>query len=224
MYEHHIAMSQAPPLRSRPNLHLGLTKLTGSPRHPNQSTPPATPFFNPYPSPGDTPLAKTAYSPFPSAGLKAPYPYGSGDIITPRARGRPWYHNYAWFRVRRVLASKPILLVFMLIALSLWWFNGGSGELDTVKRGTAGLGKEFLYERRMHNYQFYPATNPKIHVRSAEEILHVTALISASILGAGLPRQTDYAGMGPFQVLYASRVRGNFRLIIYQEFTLTLQL
>ena len=207
-------MSQAPPLRSRPNLHLGLTKLTGSPRHPNQSTPPATPFFNPYPSPGDTPLTKTAYSPFSSTGLKAPHPYGSGDIINPRLRGRPWYHNYAWFRVRRVLASKPILLVFMLIALSLWWFNGGSGELDIVKRGTAGLGKEFLYERRMHNYQFYPATNPKIHVCPAE-FLHPMRLIFASTRGVGLPPQIDYAGMGLSQVFYATRVRGNFRLIRY---------
>ena len=215
-------MSQAPPLRSRPNHHLGLTKLTGSPRHPNQSTPPATPFFNPYPSPGDTPLAKTAYSPFSSAGLKAPHPYGSGDMITPRNRGRPWYGNYACFRIRRVLASKPILLVFMLFALSLWWFNGGSKELDVVKLGTAGLGKEFLHERRMHNYQFYPATNPKIHVGLAG-IFHLMRLILASTLGVGLPPQTDYADMGLSQVLYASRERGIFRLIKYQESTLTLR-
>ena len=202
-------MSQAPPLRSRPNLHLGLSKLTGSPRHPNQSTPPATPFFNPYPSPGDTPFAKTAYSPFSSAGLRAPHSYGSEDTTSPRVRGRPWYRNYARFRVRRVLASKPILLLSMLIALSFWWYNGGSGELDIVKRGTAGLGKEFLYERRMHNYQFYPATNPKIHVGPAE-ILYRMRLILASILGVGLPPQTDCADMGLFQVLQASREHSIF--------------
>lgn len=216
-------MFHPPPLRSRPNLHLGLTKLTGSPRHPNQSTPPATPFSNPYPSPGDTPLAKTAYSPFASAGLKAPHPYSSGDIITTRDRGRPWYGNYAWFRFRRVLASKPILLVFMIIALSLWWFNGGSEELDIVKLGTAGLGREFLYERRMHNYQFYPATNPKIHV-GLTGILQPIRLILVSTLGVGLPPQIDCADMGPFQVLDESRERGTFRLIKYQESTLTLEL
>ena len=216
-------MSQAPPLRSRPNLHLGLSKLTGSPRPPNQSTPPTTPFSNPYPSPGETPLAKTAYSPFSSAGLKAPHPYGSGDITIPRNRGRPWYGNYAWFRVRRVLASKPILLVCMLIALSLWWCNGGSEEVDIVKLGTAGLGKEFLYERRMHNYQFYPATNPKIHV-GLIEVLPLIRLILASTLGVGLPPQIDFADMGLSQVLHASRERGTLRLIRYQESTLTLQL
>ena len=54
----------------------------------------------------------------------------------------------------------------MVFALTLWWFNGGSEELDVVKLGAAGLRKELLNERRMHDYQFYPATNPKIHVCS----------------------------------------------------------
>lgn len=111
----------------------------------------------------------------------------------------------------------------MLIALSLWWFNGGSGELDIVKRGTAGLGKEFLYERRMHNYQFYPATNPKIHVGLAR-VVCLMQLILASTLDDGLPPQTDSADMGPSQVLHASRERAIFRLIEYQESTLILQL
>ena len=53
----------------------------------------------------------------------------------------------------------------MAVALTLWWFNGGSEELDVVKLSAAGLGKEFLKERRMGDFQFLPATNPKIHVR-----------------------------------------------------------
>lgn len=52
----------------------------------------------------------------------------------------------------------------MIVALALWWFNGGSEEMNVVKLGASGLGKDFLHERRMHDYQFYPATNPKIHV------------------------------------------------------------
>lgn len=51
----------------------------------------------------------------------------------------------------------------MIVALALWWFNGGSEEMNVVKLGASGLGKDFLHERRMHDYQFYPATNPKIH-------------------------------------------------------------
>ena len=33
-----------------------------------------------------------------------------------------------------------------------------------MKLSAAGLGKEFLKERRMGDFQFFPATNPKIHV------------------------------------------------------------
>ena len=157
-------MSQPPPIRVRPNLHLGLTQLTGSPRHPNQSTPPASPFTNPYPTPADTPFAKTAYSPFLSAGLKAPNSYGGPVSHMARNRVRPWYGKYNWFRIKHMFASKPVLLFLMAIALTLWWFNGGSEELDVVKLGAAGLGKELLNERRMRDYQFYPATNPKINV------------------------------------------------------------
>ncbi|MCJ1278851.1 hypothetical protein MMC21_006670 [Puttea exsequens] len=56
-----------------------------------------------------------------------------------------------------------MFLLLLLFALVLWWFNGGSQEVDVVKLNASGLGKELLQERRMHDYQFYPATNPKIH-------------------------------------------------------------
>ncbi|KAK3167644.1 hypothetical protein OEA41_010771 [Lepraria neglecta] len=57
----------------------------------------------------------------------------------------------------------PVLLFLMVIALTLWWFNEGSEELDFVKLGAAGLRKEFL-NKRIYDYQFDPATNPKIHI------------------------------------------------------------
>lgn len=47
----------------------------------------------------------------------------------------------------------------------LWWFNGGSEDLDLVRVGAAGLGKDFFQEGITRNLQFFPATNPKIHVR-----------------------------------------------------------
>lgn len=37
--------------------------------------------------------------------------------------------------------------------------------MNAIKLGTSGFGKEFMHDMRMHDYQFYPATNPKIHVR-----------------------------------------------------------
>ena len=157
-------MSQ-PPLRNRPNLRLALTDLTGSPRQSAQSTPPPTSrFITPYPTPGDTPFAKTAYSPYYSAGLKAPTIYETPESFTPRRTSRSCYRNCIGYRSKSLFASKPVWLLLMVVALALWWFNGGSEEMSVVKLGASGLGKEFLHQRKMHDYQFYPASNPKIHV------------------------------------------------------------
>lgn len=151
-------MSQPPPLRSRPNLHLALTQLNGSP-----SPLPSSSLTVPYQSSG-TPFGKTAYSPFRSAGLKPPTQYGSPVSFAPGRSSKSRYSSYSWFRFKRALTSKPIWLVLMVAALTMWWFYGGNEELDVVKLGASGLGKDVLHDRRMHNYQFYPATNPKIHV------------------------------------------------------------
>ncbi|KAL9101198.1 MAG: hypothetical protein Q9163_003516 [Psora crenata] len=159
------SMSHPPPFRQRPNLHLALTQLTGSPRHPNQGTPSTTAFSTPLPTPGGTPFGITAFSPFRSAGLKAPAPYNSTSSFGHRRAPTHFsYGSYNFFRVRRFLSSKPIWFFLLAVALTLWWFNGGSEELDVVKLGATGLGKEFLKERRMGDYQFLPATNPKIHM------------------------------------------------------------
>ncbi len=48
----------------------------------------------------------------------------------------------------------------------IWWFNGGRDEMDLVRDGAAGLKREFFAEGRTRGMQFFPATNPKIHVRS----------------------------------------------------------
>ena len=159
-----MTMSQ-PPLRNRPNLHLALTDLTGSPRQSAQSTPPPTSrFITPYPTPGDTPFARTAYSPYYSAGLKVPTVYETPESNTPRRTSRSCYRKFHWYHFKPFFASRPVWLLLMVVALTLWWFNGGSEELNVVKLGASGLSKEFLHEKRMRDYQFYPATNPKIHV------------------------------------------------------------
>ena len=151
-----------PPLRSRPNLHLASTDLKSA-----QSTPtPTSRFITPYPTPGDTPFARTAYSPYYSAGLKAPAFYETPESFTPRRTNRSCYRKCNGYHFKRAFASKPIWLLLMVVALALWWFNGGSEEIKVVKLGASSFGKEFVYERRMHDYQFYPATNPKIHVGS----------------------------------------------------------
>ena len=160
-------MSQ-PPLRNRPNLHLGLAQLNGSPRHPGQTTPSTGPLSFPYRSPAGTPFGKTSYSPYRSAGLNTPSPYEGPVSFVPRRSSKSAYGNYTWYRIKRAFSSKPAWLLLMVAALLLWWFNGGSEELDVVKLSASGFGRELLNERRMHDYQFYPATNPKIHVSSFE--------------------------------------------------------
>lgn len=157
-------MSQ-PPLRNRPNLHLVSTDLTGSPRQSALSTPtPTSRFITPYPTPGDTPFARTAYSPYYSAGLKAPAIYEIPEPLTPRRTNRSFYRKYHAYRFKNMFASKPVWFLLMVFALALWWFNGGSEEINAVKLGATSLDKKFVHERRMHDFQFYPATNPKIHV------------------------------------------------------------
>lgn len=160
-------MTQPPPLRNRPNLHLALTQLNGSPRQQGPGTPLASSSFStPRHSPAGTPYGKTAYSPCHSASLKPPTPslYGSPSPFARWRNSHGFYSNYSWFRVKRTFASKPVWLLLMVAALFVWWFNGGSEELDLVKLGASGLGKEIMSERKMHDYQFYPASNPKIHV------------------------------------------------------------
>ena len=158
-------MSQVP-LRNRPNLHLASTDLNGSPRQAAQSTPtPTSRFTTPYPTPGDTPFTRAAYSPYYSGGLKVPANYETPGSFMPRRTSRSCYPNYNGYRFRRVFARKAVWFLFMVFAFALWWwFNGGSQEINVVSLGARSLGKELLYERRMHKYQFYPATNPKIHV------------------------------------------------------------
>lgn len=198
-------MSQ-PPLRNRPNLHLALTDLTGSPRQSAQSTPPPTSrFITPYPTPGDTPFAKVTYSPYYSAGLKTPAVYETPESFTPQRAKRLYHDNHKGYRFKRLFTSKPVWFLLMVFALALWWFNGGSEEINVVKLGASSLGKEFLHERRMHDYQFYPATNPKIHVSRQMDTQLDFSLTWCSTSAAGRPHLIGYVKTEHSQVSYRSR-------------------
>ena len=147
-------MSQTPPFRSRPNLHLSLTPLTGSPVASRLNTPLATPF------------GTTKYSPFRSAGLIPPTPYGSPAQFSPR-RSKADYVTYTKQRIRRTLGSRLLWLVLFFVGLFWWWSTGGKHNLEVVKLKSAGLGKGILAPEVTRGLQFFPASNPKIHVRLA---------------------------------------------------------
>ena len=152
-----MAETTPTPFRHRPNLHLSLTQLAGSPRALGRAS--TLPF--------GTPLTSTTYSPFRSAGLKPPTPYGGPMQFTPRYESRRYFETYSWYRIKRMLNSKPLWFLLALLTLTVWWFHGGSDELSMAKLDAKRLGKDLFPEGRTKNLQFFPASNPKIHVRSS---------------------------------------------------------
>ena len=121
--------------------------------------------------------------------------------FTPRRGDRPsLFDNYTLYRIRRVLSSKPLLFLLVLGALTFWWFHGGSNELDLVKLSASGLGREFFQDTRTQNLQFFPATNPKIHVRLSFMTYKIFLLSRSSTSAAGLLLRIDYARMALSQV------------------------
>lgn len=148
---------QTPPFRSRPMLHLTSTQSTGSPGNHTRST--QTPGVIP------TPLAATAYSPFRSAGLKPPTPFGGPMQFAPQSPEKfRKCRTRASFRARRVLSSKIFWLTLLVGALVVWWRGGGADKLDIVKLSASELGRELFPEGRTRDLHFFPAANPKIHV------------------------------------------------------------
>lgn len=150
---------QTPPFRSRPKLHLATTQSNGSPGNPSQPSQTPRPIL--------TLLTTTAYSPFRSAGLKPPTPYGGPMHFAPRSPQKSRKcRNCAWSRARRFLNSKIFWLVLLFGALTLWWRGGGADQLDIVKLSASELGRELFPESRTRDLQFFPATNSRIHVHS----------------------------------------------------------
>lgn len=153
-------MSQTPPFRPRPRLHIALSHLTGSPRHPGY----ATPYSSAASTPNGTPLATTAYSPFRSAGLKPPTPYHLSRQPTPEYEKGRYFESYTWYRAKRMLGSRPLWFLLALLALIGWWSSSRTRGADIVQLRANRWGKEHRSEGPTKDLQFFPATNPKIHV------------------------------------------------------------
>ncbi|KAI9716817.1 MAG: hypothetical protein M1812_005157 [Candelaria pacifica] len=143
-------MSQTPPFRNRPNLHLSLTPLSGSPIPSRLNTPLATPF------------GTTKYSPFRSAGLIPPTPYGGPVQFSPR-RSKADYVTYTKQRLRRTFSNRLTWLLLFFVGLVWWWGTGGKRELELVKLKSVGVGKGMLAPEITRGLQFFPASNPKIY-------------------------------------------------------------
>ena len=158
-------MSHPSPFRQRPNLHLGLTHATGSPRNSTSGTPSGTPLpTTPLVAPEGTPFGIKSSSPLPSVTPKSQN-YDDGGSPFPLLRHRRVRHRASWPSISHRISSRSILICIVALALTLWWFIGGRQELKDVKLSATGLRRDFFRERQMQNFRFYPATNPKIHVR-----------------------------------------------------------
>ena len=188
-----VEMSTTPPFR-RPKLHLSLKPFLGSPQK--------IPYITPLATPGNT---AGTYSPFRSAGLKPPTPYGGPMRFAPRPSDPVRHRNYTSFRIRRALLSRALWLSLVFVGLIWWWINGGK-DLEKVRLRASGIGREIIggpFGHNMRDMQFFPASNPKIHVCFDPSL--ATAVNRSSILDGGPLNLTSCAKMGPFLVNYPTR-------------------
>ena len=153
-------MAQTPPFRNRPNIHIALSRTTGSPRHSSYVTPASSTAT----TPNGTPLATTAYSPFRSASLRPPTSYDRSTESSLRREKYPYFNSHTRFRVKRMLCSRPLWLLMVLALLTFWWVQGGRRSRGIVRLDEKRLSKALASEGRTKGLQFFPATNPKIHV------------------------------------------------------------
>jgi hypothetical protein len=164
--------AHTPSPRHRPNFHLSLTPLLGSPHEIIPAEPGRTPYMTPQVSPfGLSRPGMTNYSPFRSAGLKPPSPYSASTVqFTPRPSRTPnsVYGNYTWFRLKRWFNSRALLLALVILGLLWWWQGGPTRELKNIKVSERAfkLGNQIFHldSEATRDLQFFPAVNPKIHV------------------------------------------------------------
>ncbi|MCJ1476096.1 hypothetical protein MMC13_004761 [Lambiella insularis] len=156
-------MAQAStPSRLRPDFHLSFTPLVGTPNQFYQTTPGSTPFL----TPRHTSFA-TNYSPFRSAGLKPPTPYGGSVQFIPRPKQKQSHtlNTYKCIRLAPLFSGRLLLLLLVIIG-SLWWWRAGlTSELELVRVGVSefGLGNQLFEIEATKDLKFFPAANPKIH-------------------------------------------------------------
>lgn len=201
-------MTQTPPLGGRSKLPVTLTQLTGSPGELSKSAK----SFSAFSVPG----AKTNYSPFRSAGLQPPTLYVRSMQFTPRraAKSRD-YGTYTRLRLGYILTSRPLWFFLLFAALMMWWFHGGRDEMDLVRDGATQLSREFFSEERTRSLQFFPATNPKIHVSQVQRLTsrQKSLLKEKSMLVAGRPLRIAYVEMERLRV-GDSRSKNELELVL----------
>ncbi|KAL8704132.1 MAG: hypothetical protein Q9201_002716 [Fulgogasparrea decipioides] len=84
--------------------------------------------------------------------------------FTPRQKHKyRRYYRAAGFKLKRLLSTRATWFSIVVILMMWWWVNGGRQELDTVKLGAAGFGRDLFQDGVTQDMQFFPPSNPKIH-------------------------------------------------------------
>src|SRR5579862_9052348 len=150
-----------PPPRTRPDLYLTLPPLSPSLESSSSynGSPASTSF---------APFGATNYSPFRSVGLRPPSPFGSPALFPPRRRQT---RGYIWCRIRRCFNSKILWFTATFFGLLLWWGNGGKDGWHKIRDSPSGFGIAVFGSEIIKDLQFFPASNPKIHVSNSGSVL-----------------------------------------------------
>jgi hypothetical protein len=70
-------------------------------------------------------------------------------------------------RLQYLLSKRLAWFLIVFLGLMWWWGNGGKDDLEIVRVKSAGFKNELFASEITRDLQFFPASNPKIHVRSS---------------------------------------------------------
>ena len=155
-------MNETPTFRpnTRPELRIALSHLNGSPRALGYSTPMSSGASTPY----LTPFPRSVYSPLQSIVAKSQ----DNQFEPGRRRSKRnkllGYSSHVLSRIRRLLRFKIIWLVIVCLTFSTWLLQGDHKNFEGLKEEAVDLRRDLLLAGQTRHMQFYPASNPLIHV------------------------------------------------------------
>ena len=150
-------MSLTPPFRGAKSVAGSPTIIDTSLTEPDQS------------SLMSTSTGTTDFSPLRSTALPG---QGAQGRYARNRRRQKWsfYARYAKQRLQALLTSKFVWTASLLVGLIWWWGNAITAKADSAGPSSAATDTKVSVLDLIRNLQFFPASNPKIHVSPAPGI------------------------------------------------------